>query len=234
MSRRRPADRFDQLVSTATRVFIESGGFARTQIDDVARALGVAKGTVYLYVESKEALFDLALRHADRAEALPEPNELPVKAPPPGATRELVAARIQHGGRFAALAAALKTETPADVQAEVRAVLAEIYDTLYAGRVRIKLIATAARDVPELGEAWFVKGRRRLNRRLARWIELRVGGGHFAPQPDATAAARMLSETLTWFAVHRHFEPAPEALDDATARQTALLGMQRMLLGASA
>jgi AcrR family transcriptional regulator len=32
-------------------------GFRRTSIDDIAREAGVAKGTVYLYVESKEALF---------------------------------------------------------------------------------------------------------------------------------------------------------------------------------
>jgi AcrR family transcriptional regulator len=233
VSRKRPADRFDRLVSTATRVFIESGGFAHTQIDDVARALGVAKGTVYLYVESKEALFDLALRHADRSEAVAEPGQLPVKTPEPGATRELVATRIREQGRFPTLAAALKTEAPKDPTAEVRAVLTEIYDTLYESRVRIKLIATAARDVPELAEAWFAQGRKRLNRRLARWIELRLASGAFAPQPDATAAARMVSETLTWFAVHRHFEPAPEALDDTTARRTALLGVERMLLGAS-
>ncbi|MCA9593897.1 MAG: TetR/AcrR family transcriptional regulator [Myxococcales bacterium] len=234
MSRKRPADRFDRLVATATRVFIESGGFARTQIDDVARALGVAKGTVYLYVESKEALFDLALRHADQSAPLAEPSDLPVKTPVPGATRELVQARIREHGRFPTLTAALKVETPADVAQEVHAVLTEIYDTLYEGRVRIKLIATAARDVPDLAEAWFTQGRRRLNRRLARWIELRVKSGAFAPQPDATAAARMVSETLTWFAVHRHFEAAPEALDDAAARQTALLGVTRMLLGAGA
>ncbi len=234
MSRKRPVDRFDRLVSTATQVFIESGGFARTQIDDVARALGVAKGTVYLYVESKEALFDLALRHADREGTLAEPGELPVRTPAPGATRQLVAERVRERGRFRQLAAALKCVAPPDAAAEVRAVLAEIYDTLYAGRIRIKLIAMAARDVPELADAWFVQGRRRLNRRLARWIELRVRDGRFAPQPDAQAAARMVSETLTWFAVHRHFEPAPEALDDVTARQTALLGVERMLLGANA
>jgi len=32
-------------------------GYRRTSIDDIARQAGVAKGTVYLYVESKEALF---------------------------------------------------------------------------------------------------------------------------------------------------------------------------------
>ena len=32
-------------------------GFARAKIDDVARLAGVSKGTVYLYFDSKEALF---------------------------------------------------------------------------------------------------------------------------------------------------------------------------------
>jgi AcrR family transcriptional regulator len=32
-------------------------GYRRTSIDDIAREAGVAKGTVYLHVESKEALF---------------------------------------------------------------------------------------------------------------------------------------------------------------------------------
>ena len=34
-------------------------------MDEVARQLGVSKGSLYLYVESKEALFDLCVRYAD-------------------------------------------------------------------------------------------------------------------------------------------------------------------------
>ena len=37
-------------------------GFRRTQMLHVAEDLGRAKGTVYLYVESKSALLDLVLR----------------------------------------------------------------------------------------------------------------------------------------------------------------------------
>jgi AcrR family transcriptional regulator len=41
-------------------------GFRRASVDDVARAAGVAKGTVYLHFESKEALFRaVAARLAD-------------------------------------------------------------------------------------------------------------------------------------------------------------------------
>jgi len=40
-------------------------------MDDIAVALGVAKGTLHLSVESKEALFDLVMRCADVEPPLP-------------------------------------------------------------------------------------------------------------------------------------------------------------------
>ena len=64
MARSIPKDRFQDLLEAATAVFLEQG-YRRTQMADVAARMGVAKGTLYLYVESKDALFDAVLRHAD-------------------------------------------------------------------------------------------------------------------------------------------------------------------------
>ena len=61
---------------------------------DVAEALGVAKGTLYGYVESKAALFDAAIRYADRHESLPEAAELPIETPAPGVTVKRLRDRI--------------------------------------------------------------------------------------------------------------------------------------------
>lgn len=41
--------------------FIDNG-FAATRIEDVAKRAGVSKGTVYLYFETKEALFEAVIR----------------------------------------------------------------------------------------------------------------------------------------------------------------------------
>ncbi len=49
------------ILEAAMKVFIERG-FAAAKIDDVARLAGLAKGTVYLYFDSKEALFEAAVR----------------------------------------------------------------------------------------------------------------------------------------------------------------------------
>jgi TetR/AcrR family transcriptional regulator, cholesterol catabolism regulator len=46
----------DTILVEATKAF-ERYGFKKTSIDDVAKAAGVAKGTVYLACESKEDLF---------------------------------------------------------------------------------------------------------------------------------------------------------------------------------
>jgi AcrR family transcriptional regulator len=59
--RRRPDARPDEILRAALQVFGERG-FAHSRLDDVARKAGVSKGTVYLYFESKDALFREVVR----------------------------------------------------------------------------------------------------------------------------------------------------------------------------
>jgi AcrR family transcriptional regulator len=49
------------ILDAALDVFAEKG-FADTRLEDVATHAGVAKGTIYLYVESKQALFEALVR----------------------------------------------------------------------------------------------------------------------------------------------------------------------------
>lgn len=60
---RRKEARPGELLSAALEVFGERG-FAATKLDDVAKRAGVSKGTVYLYFDSKEALFKAAVESA--------------------------------------------------------------------------------------------------------------------------------------------------------------------------
>jgi AcrR family transcriptional regulator len=53
----RPAE-----IVEAARICFINDGFGATRIEDVARRAGVSKGTVYLYFESKEALFEAVIR----------------------------------------------------------------------------------------------------------------------------------------------------------------------------
>ena len=54
------------ILMEAARAFARFG-FKKTSVDEIAKAAGVAKGTIYLAVESKEDLFYQALHREVRA-----------------------------------------------------------------------------------------------------------------------------------------------------------------------
>src|SRR5215216_6462991 len=53
--RRRSGDKRDRILKAAVKVFARSG-FHATRVSEVAKAAGVADGTIYLYFKSKEEL----------------------------------------------------------------------------------------------------------------------------------------------------------------------------------
>lgn len=58
---RRKEERPAELLAAALELFVEKG-FAGTRLDDVAARAGVSKGTLYLYFDSKEALFKAVIQ----------------------------------------------------------------------------------------------------------------------------------------------------------------------------
>src|SRR5512144_1391332 len=149
-----PEDRFQALIDAATAVFLEQG-YRRTQVADVAARMGLSKGSLYTYVESKEALFDCVLRHADRLEPVALPETLPVPTPSPESALELLQQRLAQEGALPVLDAALARARVTDVAEELRAVLGELYDALARHRISIKLLDRCAPDYPELAKLWY-------------------------------------------------------------------------------
>lgn len=58
---RRKQARPAELIAAALELFVEKG-FAGTRLEDVAARAGVSKGTLYLYFDSKEALFKAVIK----------------------------------------------------------------------------------------------------------------------------------------------------------------------------
>ena len=79
--RRRKEARPSELTAAALDLFVAKG-FAATRLDEVAAAAGVSKGTLYLYFDSKEALFQSVIREGiipivDEAEAFAASHDGP-------------------------------------------------------------------------------------------------------------------------------------------------------------
>jgi AcrR family transcriptional regulator len=221
MARKTPPDRLAQLVDCATRVFIEQG-YRRTQMADIADALGVAKGTLYLYVASKEALFDLVARCADGDHPLPELTALPLPTPAAGTTVAYVRERLAANQQIPALAAALRRSRVSDARTELEAITGGLYDTLARHRRGIKLLDRSAVDHPELGALWFEGARGGMRAALVAYLESRIGRGLLRPVPDVAISARLLLETAVFWAVHRHWDAHPQPVDEALARASVI------------
>ncbi len=58
---RRPEARPDEILDAALTIFSEKG-FAEARMDDVANKAGLSKGSLYLYFNSKEQLFEALVR----------------------------------------------------------------------------------------------------------------------------------------------------------------------------
>jgi len=214
MARVIPVDRLPKLVEVATAVFIEQG-FRQTRMEDVAEALGVAKGTIYLYVESKEALFDLVCRSADRP--FEAPSEPPVKLPAAGATIRYIVDRLTAGQVMPALAEALGGGRRS-ARDELAAIAGDIYDAMARNRVGIKLVDRSARDIPDLGKVWFGGARGFLVETLSTYLEARIRARRLRAPVDVAIAARFIVETCAFWAVHRHWDAQRQDLPEDHVR----------------
>ncbi len=230
MSRKRPENRLQDIVTNATDMFIISRGYKRTQMADIARAVGVSPGTLYLQFESKEALFDFLLRQ--EPDKVPDASKLnfPLPTPVPGETLTFLRKRLQAAMAFPYLHAAIECEGSEDVKAELSVIVREIYSVLYANRRAIKLADTASMDYPELAEVWFSMGRDSLMMPLLQYIDRRTREGYFHVIADSIIVARIVLEICTFWAVHRHWDPHPQLIDDQQTEDAALKFVIQALL----
>jgi AcrR family transcriptional regulator len=229
MSRRIPEQRFDDLVRTATDVLI-SQGYRRTQMAEVAAALGVAKGTLYGYVESKEALFEICLRHADSPGLIEQPLTLPVPTPKPGYLLRLLRRRFDTEAALPVLAQALEQRRARDVRVELEEVLHEFYTILERHHRGIKLVDRCALDHPELAAEWQRQGREGIRDLIVEYLDSRIRAKQLRPVSDPQLAARLVIETITTWAVHIKWDRFPQKFDPKAAQDHVVEFLVRALL----
>ena len=221
MSGKRSAnERFPEVLDAAVRVFARDG-FKSAHMSDVAREAGLSEAALYRYVGGKEGLFVLAIRHALLLEPLPADDGFPLTAPSLAEmiteAREFVAAEVPFG----TLAEAMLAE-PEDPAAEVEAILRELFSLEELTHRAADMIERSARELPELADLLNDGLRAPVLAALTRYLASRAETGALRTTPDSSATARLVLETLTWFARHRFSDPCGAAIPASLAQDTAV------------
>lgn len=184
---RRPEARPEEILDAALQVFGGSG-FARAKIDDVARLAGVSKGTVYLYFDSKEALF-----------------------------REMVRARIVAWLAEAEVFVRTYEGPARDLLVELIGRMYGKIRCEQMMRIA-RLVQGELGQFPELARFYFDEVILRGRRLVEQVLERGVASGEFRPTPNGFAARGLSSLLVHTAQVQCFFHAFdPQALTDAQA-----------------
>ena len=229
MARTAAPNRVGDIVAAALRVFGRSG-FSRAQMADVAEEAGVSVGTLYNYVEGKEALLLLCAAYDLGVDLLD--GSLPLTV----ASRKsfLLKLRRQLDGlaHLPSLAAALaRKSTPADVTAECAEIVGDFFDFIARTRRGMDALERSARDIPDVAALFYDDTRVELFENLATYIVRRAKQGLIPAPIDALVTARFAAEALTWMARHRHGDPDGSKLDDDLVRASTIQLITRAITG---
>src|SRR2546425_500404 len=180
---RRKQARPGEIVAAALELFAERG-FAATKLADVARRAGVTKGTLYLYFDSKEALFKAMVRETivpviAQGEAMARSFT--------GSARELFERLVREYWRL-------------------------VGETALAGIP--KLMMAEAANFPELARFYYDEVVTRGHRLMASVIERGIAHGEFRPVDVPVAAKLAMSPLMHATVVRQSFAVCiPEGFD---------------------
>ena len=221
MRTRNPAN-LDRIVTAATVEFIERG-FRGTKIYRVAERARVGPGTIYLYVEDKEALFELVLRRALEDPSVAHPS-LPFMKSSERQQLAGIAQGLTTISHFPQLWVASQRRQISDAAREYEGILRELFRWLHRYRDAILLVDGRRLDRPELRQLFDRIVWRDLTRRLTDYVSTRVRTGHFEPEGDPALLARFLLDSLLAFVVTGPVtQPSAQANEEAENTVVRLL-----------
>lgn len=188
-------------IAEAALDHISRHGFKQTQMSDIAKAIGISAGTLYLYVENKEALLALASKFLlDPADL--ETSPLPFKAVSRDELATLFSETAIKLARWPLLEQAIEDKTSDPDR--FKSVGYEMFDLLSANRRAIWFLDRLAFELPEFAPVQFTSVRGRTLGLLTDLLE--ATGKSSIPPHGLSVMARAAIETLAWSAMHRHRE----------------------------
>ena len=160
------------------------------------------------------------MRYADAERPFADPPSLPVSSPKPRTTLSYVRQRLAENQSLPALNAALERQRVTDVRGEIAGIVNELYDAMARNRHGLRLLDRSAPDMPELAALWFEGTRGGLIAALGHYLDDRIRRGKLRAVPDTAVMARLIIENVVFWAVHRHWDPHPQSVEESVARST--------------
>lgn len=194
MPRFRDPARIDAIIGAASQLFIQMG-FERTRIHRVADLARVSPGTVYLYAEDKEALFELAVLRSLESPLARDPL-IPYQKTDLSSRRALLTDCLREVIHFPQLWVGSQRRSVGEAREEYYGILLEVCRWVRRYRTAIQLADRNRLHWPVLAEEFEKVVWIDLHRRLTAYLDSRIRAGRLLPAGDPAMVARFTLDAL--------------------------------------
>jgi hypothetical protein len=156
---------------------------------------------------------------------------LPLRAQGMDATAVHLANTIRQGARWPVLKAALRAVAARDVNAEIAAIVGELFDLLSRARSMIWLLDRCAWELPRLRDVYVEGVQKPYFGDIALYVRKRRRMPPGRRGEDPAAIGRGLVEMVAWMAMHHARLPVALPFDTAAARDACIAIASGGLLG---
>jgi hypothetical protein len=156
---------------------------------------------------------------------------LPLRALGMDATAVLLANTIRQRARWPVLKAALRAVAARDVNAEIAAIVGELFDLLSRARSMIWLLDRCAWELPRLRDVYVEGVQKPYFGDIALYVRKRRRMPPGRRGEDPAAIGRGLVEMVAWMAMHHARLPVALPFDTAAARDACIAIASGGLLG---
>lgn len=167
-------------------------------MSDIAAEMNCSTGTLYNYVDSKEALFEHAIV-AGFTQVLPKGEILPLGLPRPAAV-EVITHRAEQIAKGSALDLTNQEKEAGDPVEEVTLIVTDFFRFFSDYHAVLDMIEASQLDYPDVAMAYLDARRDLVFEPWMRWVLRRQKEGLFRKDIDPAWTTRYLIEILAWAA----------------------------------
>ncbi len=216
----RKKKQLEKIIESSIQVFSDRG-YRQAQMSHIAQEAGVAPGTLYLYFESKESLFNFLITYIFSSERNLDAISIPIKSSSwsfgiTSAKDAFVCSKLS-----AVIEEAIRERELRDIHKEFEEIVRTLFSTMATYRHGITILLQSSLNWPELAD-FYVSIIKHLVETLTVYLENRINQGLIRKVPNVSASARFILDTIAWFAVHRHRAMHQTVISEKVAEETVV------------
>ena len=224
MTNENQKERLINIANAATIIFVEKG-YKNTQMINVAQHLNVSVGTLYIYIKSKKALYDITLMSIFDNNFYNKIQNLPFE----GIEHNILLEQYVHKVFNKYISDYKNIIEKKDIDNDFEIVISSIFTLMTNYWPGMSIFEKGDDSWPKFSKYYF-NIRSEYFDLLKIYIEKKISQNIIRPLENIDIYSRLIIETIAWFAIHRNFDEDLKKFDNSTIKNIVIDSLKHSFL----